>query len=306
MNALSKLNNFELESSLKNLVNKERHLLHVILEHIKEVDTRKLFLERAYPSMYEYLVKELHYSGSAAMRRLEAARLLKQLPEMSVSIQDGSLNLTQIGELSKAIKEKEKVSDTKISALQKAELVAMISGKSSRDTQRDLAQALDIPVTTYDRQRVQQDESVRLEITISKELFEKLNRCRDLASHQIANEADSYSFSALFEVLANNYLKKTQVREKEVSNSAPLEKVEKINKTLTPRAKRLILNRDKCCQYKDPATGKKCGATFLAQTDHKSSRWAGGNHAPGNLQILCAGHNQLKYRKESQLKLISK
>lgn len=300
MNALSKLNNFELELALKNLVAKERNLLHVILEHIKEVETRKLYLERAYPSMYEYLVREIQYSGSAAMRRLEAARLLKQIPELSANIQNGSLNLTQIGELSKAIKEKERTSVEKVSSIQKAELVAMISGKSSRETQRDLAQALDIPVTTYDRQRTQQDESVRLELTVSKELFEKLNRCRDLASHQIANQIDCASFSALFEVLANNYLKKNQVSEKVVA----VEQNEKLNKTLTPKTKLQILNRDKCCQYKDPVTGRQCRSTFLAQTDHKSSRWAGGGNVKNNLQILCAGHNQLKYRKESRLKIV--
>lgn len=306
MNTLSKLNNFELESSLKGLVTKERNLLHVILEHIREVDTRKIYLERAYPSMYEYLVKELQYSGSAAMRRLEAARLLKQLPELSVSIQNGSLNLTQIGELSKAIKEKEKTTEQKVSSLHKAELVALISGKSTRDTQKELAQALDIPVATYDRQRVQKDESVRLELTISKELFEKLNRCRDLASHRIANEVDGASFSALFEVLATSYLMKNQAQGKAAAKDVPRQAPasEKINKTLTPRTKRLILNRDKCCQYKDPTSGKQCGSTFLLQTDHKSSRWAGGNNAQVNLQILCAGHNQMKYRKESQLKLI--
>jgi hypothetical protein len=297
MNALSKLNNFELESALKALALEERTLLHVVLEHIKEVDSRKLYLERAYPSMYEYLVKELQYSGSAAMRRLEAARLLKQIPEISTSIKNGTLNLTQIGVLSQAIKEKEKTTPQKISTLQKSELVALISGKSSHETQRDLAQALDIPVTAYDRQRTQQDESVRLELTISKELFEKLNRCRDLASHQIANQIDGASFSALFEVLADAYLKKTLL----VKNTAA-EQTEKANKTLTQKTKLQILERDKCCQYKDPVTGKQCGSTFLGQTDHKSSRWAGGDHAKTNLQMLCAGHNQLKYRKEALLK----
>lgn len=310
MNTPSKLSNFELETTLKNLVTQERKLLHVILEHIKEVDTRKLYLECAYPSMYEYLVKELHYSGSAAMRRLEAARLLKIVPALSEKIQDGSLNLSQIGELSKAIKEKERATNTQVSPLQKKELVAMISGKTTHETQRDLAQALDIKIKQHDSKRTQQDESVRLEVTISKELFDKLNQCRDLASHQFTKETDPSSFAAIFEILANSYLKKQAPRKTENATSALDGNVttpkaeEKANKTLTPKTKIEILTRDKCCQYKDPVTGKMCGSTFLRQTDHKSSRWAGGNHAKRNLQILCAGHNQLKYRNESQLKLV--
>lgn len=295
MTAISKLNNFDLETSLKNLIIKERRLLHVILEHIYEVDTRRLYLERAYPSMYEYLVHELNYSGSAAMRRLEAARLLKAVPTMSEKIQDGSLNLSQIGELSKAIKEKERSSNMQISSLQKNELVAMISGKTNQATQRDLAQALDIQIKQHDRKRTQQDESVRLEVTVSKELYDKLIQCRDLASHQILKDSDSSSFAAIFEILANNYLKK----QNSTTNTQ-----EKPNKTLTPKTRLEVLNRDKCCQYKDPITGKKCDSTFLSQVDHKTSRWAGGNNSKTNLQILCAGHNQLKYRNESQLRLI--
>ncbi len=109
MNMLAKISNEELEFRLKDLVSKERKLLHVILEHIKEVDTRKLYLQRAYPSIYEYLVKELGYSGSAAMRRLEAARLLKEVPLVSMKIQEGTLNLSQIGELTRMVKEKERI-----------------------------------------------------------------------------------------------------------------------------------------------------------------------------------------------------
>jgi hypothetical protein len=187
---LSRLNNFELEASLKDLVSKERKLLHVILEHIKEVDTRKLYLERAYSSLYEYLIKELNYSGSAAMRRIEAARLLKEVPLIREKIQDGSLSLSQIGELSRAIKEKEKLSGEKISAFQKAELVAVISGKTTQETQRDLAQVLNIEVKVHETKNVQQDGSVRCGITLSKELDEKLQRCKERGSHQIHKMID--------------------------------------------------------------------------------------------------------------------
>ncbi|MGZ3772009.1 MAG: hypothetical protein ACXVCR_19840, partial [Bdellovibrio sp.] len=135
MNSLSKINNNDLENSLKNLVAKERKLLHLILEHIKEIDTRKIYLERAYSSMYEYLVKELGYSGSAAMRRLEAARLLRDVPNISEKIQEGSLNLSQIGELSKMVKEKERTTGEKILPGKKTELVAMIAGKTTLETQ---------------------------------------------------------------------------------------------------------------------------------------------------------------------------
>lgn len=109
--SVQRMNNHELELNLKKLVMQERELLHEILLHIQQVEVRRIYLDRAYASIYEYLVKELNYSGSAAMRRIEAARLLKQIPTLSTQIESGDLNLSQIGELSKAFKEKEKQSD---------------------------------------------------------------------------------------------------------------------------------------------------------------------------------------------------
>ncbi|MGZ3770613.1 MAG: hypothetical protein ACXVCP_11540 [Bdellovibrio sp.] len=182
MNPLSKISNSDLEFQLKNLVAKERKLLHFILEHIREVDVRKIYLERAYSSLYEYLVKELGYSGSAAMRRLEAARLLKEVPTLAEKIQEGSVNLSQIGELCRALKEKEKTCGMKMSCVQKEELVTIITGKTTQETQRELSLTLDVQPKKHDSQRMQQDESIRLEITLTKEQYQKLMTCKDLAA----------------------------------------------------------------------------------------------------------------------------
>ena len=136
---LAKLNDQELELRLKDLATKERKILHVILEHIKEFETRKLYLARAYSSVFEYLVKELGYSNSAAMRRLEAARLLRDVPIVAEKIKEGSINLSQIGELSRALKEKEKFTGDKVSREVQAELVCSISGKTTKETQKENA-----------------------------------------------------------------------------------------------------------------------------------------------------------------------
>ncbi|MNY50780.1 hypothetical protein D3C86_1863150 [compost metagenome] len=80
--------------------------------------------------------------------------------------------------------------------------------------------------------------------------------------------------------------------------------VEKINKTITPRMRRLVIQRDKFCQHKDSTTNLKCGSRFALQADHKISLWAGGSNSIENLQALCASHNQYKYRRESQLRFV--
>ncbi|MGZ3844193.1 MAG: HNH endonuclease [Bdellovibrio sp.] len=324
MNPLSKISNSDLEFQLKNLVAKERKLLHVILEHIKEVDVRKIYLERAYSSLYEYLVKELGYSGSAAMRRLEAARLLKDVPTLAEKIQEGSVNLSQIGELSRALKEKEKTCGMKVSCTQKEELVAIITGKTTQETQKELSLALDVQPKKHDSQRMQKDESIRLEITLTKEQYQKLMTCKDLAAASLYKEQKDSSLGSLIEALADQYLANKIRPEADISpaktkntdtkNAVMLvaktvletERVIKsrVNKTLTPKTRKAVLSRDLCCQFKDQKTGQQCRSTYALEVDHKTSRWAGGDHSIENLQVLCFYHNQFKYQKESMIRTV--
>ncbi|MGZ3771238.1 MAG: HNH endonuclease [Bdellovibrio sp.] len=325
MNPLSKISNSDLEFQLKNLVAKERKLLHVILEHIKEVDVRKIYLERAYSSLYEYLVKELGYSGSAAMRRLEAARLLKEVPTLAEKIQEGSVNLSQIGELSRALKEKEKTCGMKVSCAQKEELVGIITGKTTQETQKELSLALDVQPKKHDSQRMQQDESIRLEITLTKEQYQKLMTCKDLATASLYQLQKDSSLGSVIETLADQYLAKkmrpetetptnTNTKNTDTKNVVKLatktisetERVIKsrVNKSLTPKIRKAVLSRDLCCQFKDSKTGRQCKSTYSLQVDHKTSRWASGDHSIENLQVLCFYHNQFKYQKESQIRTV--
>ncbi|MGZ3794563.1 MAG: HNH endonuclease, partial [Bdellovibrio sp.] len=312
-----------------NLVAKERKLLHVILEHIREVDFRKIYLERAYSSLYEYLVKELGYSGSAAMRRLEAARLLKEVPTLAEKIQEGSVNLSQIGELSRALKEKEKTCGMKVSCAQKEELVAIITGKTTQETQKELSLALDVQPKKHDSQRMQQDESIRLEITLTKEQYQKLMTCKDLAVASLYKYQKESSLGSLIEVLADQYLAKkikpevdtptktkTQTKTKTTGTEngvkfttktvSETERVKKsrVNKTLTPKTRKAVLSRDLCCQFKNKKSGRQCRSTYALQVDHRTSRWAGGDHSIENLQVLCFYHNQFKYQRESQIRTV--
>ena len=93
---LKKLSHHQLDQKLKSLAQKERELLAEIILHIQECDRRRLHLELGYPNLFSYLTEGIGYSAGAAQRRIDAARLSKEIPEVLEKLESGSLNLNQI------------------------------------------------------------------------------------------------------------------------------------------------------------------------------------------------------------------
>lgn len=312
-------------SSLRKNVANERKILHVILEHIREVDSRQLHLKSAYPDLKEFLVEEMGYSGSAANRRIEAALLMKEVPVISEKVRDGVLNLSQIGEVHKAIKAKERQSRCKITLEEKHDLVESVVGKTAYEAQQELAVALDIPVRKIEKIRYQQDGSAIIEICLPKATLEKLLKCKDSTAHiQTQNNLQINLVNTIDRIADEHLNSKNLIRPNKKGNRTDksndvtsktsadseiptqhntVQVPERVNKTLTPKTRALVLQREDCCSFKDPKTGRVCGTRFILQTDHKRSRRLGGNHSLGNLQTLCARHNRFKFEVERNLEL---
>ena len=71
------------------LVNKERKTLKEILEHLAEIQRRRLYADLGYSSLFKYVVKELHYSEGAAARRVKALALISSKPIALKMIEKG-------------------------------------------------------------------------------------------------------------------------------------------------------------------------------------------------------------------------
>ena len=123
---LRTLSNAELVNSFGKIVQTERKITHLVLECISEIDIRKIYLERAYPSLFEFLTKVFGYSPSAAVRRIESARLLREVPEIAVKIEEGSLNLSQLSQVQQAIRITQKQESRKIPTDEKRQLLKKI------------------------------------------------------------------------------------------------------------------------------------------------------------------------------------
>lgn len=287
---LKQLSLVELDVRMKTLVQKERDLLHEVLLTIKEIDSRKTYLELGFGSLFDYLTQGIGYSEGSTQRRIDAARLLKELPQIADRIQTGEIKLNQISLLQKAAREVFKTQSVKVSAQDKLDLLTTLSTKNHSESQKEIAAYFDLPVVEQTKQKMQANESVRIEFTLSKEAFEKLKQAQEHMSHSVPNQ----DLAMFLEHICDKIIKhKTSTRNSAATVAA---------KTLSTSLKKKVVSQDKCCQYKSPITGKLCGNKWFHQVDHKQSLWAEGKNEIKNLQVLCAQHNKLKYRKEAGIK----
>lgn len=312
----SKLSNQDLLQRFGKLVRTERKVTHLILEAIAEIDRRKIYLEMAYPSLFEFLMKEHGYSESAAVRRIDAARLLRQVPEMAQKIESGLLNLSQLSQVQKSLRQVRATTGHSVSPNQTRELLNKIQGKSSQSSQVILAQELGVNPVITASPKMHADESVTLSLTFSKDQMQILRAVQDQVSHAVPLK----DWAQLFLYLSKRQLAQQSLKEAKTKTLSRVQAESENNnralalnkvpvplpnqhsappKTVTPKTRMTLLHPSAACCFRHHGSGKVCGSRRFLQIDHVQPQWAKGSHRPENLQVLCAAHNRWKYRTEA-------
>lgn len=98
------LSNDNLILAVRSLVKEERRITRELLDHIGEVARRRLYADLGFASVFDWLVKDLGYSESAAYRRMQAARILQAVPEVAGKIESGKLALTVLSKVQTLIR----------------------------------------------------------------------------------------------------------------------------------------------------------------------------------------------------------
>ena len=321
----------QLHERLLRLAKIEREVLHEIILIIKEIDNRSLHLEMGYPSLFDYLTTGIGYSEGSAQRRIDAVRLSREVPDLLQNIATGHLKLSQVSLVQKSAREAHKIHGTKISSDMKKDLLTKIQGSSARESEYKISQHLNLPVKYHERQKVQSNQSVRIEMTLSQLSYAKVVHAQNLISHALPQP----SITSYVEYLTDRVLKQKapslthrrsknaseeeeakEPEDEELFGSAELlnNPEEDLNREylnmqegdqpITDRVRRLMIALYKNCQYQDPKTGRTCGSQWQLQVDHIQPLWAGGQNHLDNYRLLCARHNQWKYKKEANIQRI--
>ncbi|MBL7670817.1 MAG: HNH endonuclease [Bdellovibrionaceae bacterium] len=309
---LFELKNEELHNQLLKRAAEERRLTHQILQLIVEVDQRKLYLPMAQASLFDYLVKLIGYTPASVQRRIDVARMMQQVPELGSKIENGSLKLTQVSQVQQVLRMVRKKDDIQLLPNEKKDLLAKLENKTGAESELILAQEFKLPPQTQFRQKIQQDESVRIELTLSKEQMEIVERAKALLSHALP----CATLAEVIVSLAERYIKvrtkaKTKTKSESESESDGKNKTNQgspsamegaesqsrvaLQQAIPAAVKKEVLGRNHGCQFRDSKTGKMCGSKQFLEVDHVHPRFAGGGNESLNLRVMCSSHNKFRY-----------
>jgi hypothetical protein len=88
------LSSSQLLSATRELVQRSRGAEADLLEHLGEIDERKLYLGGPHPTMFIFCVSEYGFSEDVAYQRLTLARAARRLPAILDALRSGRVHLT--------------------------------------------------------------------------------------------------------------------------------------------------------------------------------------------------------------------
>jgi hypothetical protein len=259
---LKKMSDQELLQKTKKLRAEEKKLTSIVLEHLQEVENRKLYCELGLSTLFSYCVQELDYSPAEASVRVNAVRLVNRHPEVKAKIDSGALSLTSASLAQSFFREQ------KLDADQQKTILKEIEGTSTRLTKKILEEKNSAKPKT-------------LTLNLSERVLKKLAKVQ-------ADFEDS-SEQQVIEALLDQYLaKKEEAKARRATHSAP-----KNQRTITRAVKESVYSRAHArCEYVSPVSGKRCSGRTQLQWDHIRPIALGGSSGVDNIRLLCFSCNQ--------------
>jgi hypothetical protein len=293
---LRKMGSTELLKRAARLAKVERRITAAFVETLCEIDSRRIFSEEGYASLWAYVTKGLGLSESSAQRRIQAARLVRDAPEAKPALENGTLSLSNAAQL-QGFRQRERKKKGK--APDAGELIQATASLSQRECEAALIAISPEAMPNKERDRpVSPQGDHELKFTVSKELYDKLQKIKGL----IAHAKPEASYAELLEHLADSELKRLGKKtgigmEVEPTRTAAAE-VEKKNPL--PRGKRVYLpaaikravgsRSGGRCEF-TTHEGRRCSSTYRLQIDPIVQLAHGGSNDLANLRQLCRNHN---------------
>jgi hypothetical protein len=180
---LKKLTDPELVAATQSLAAQERAITARLLEHLSEIQSRGLHLQRGHGSLFAFCVEALGFTTAQAHARISAMRLASEVPEVVGKVASGTISLTNVAQAQGFFRQ-EKAAGNAYSAESKRELLRELEGLSTRQCERKLAE-LRPEAPPAERERAVAGGMTELRVTVDAELMGMLAQLKAALGHQL-------------------------------------------------------------------------------------------------------------------------
>lgn len=286
---LSTYSDSELISQTRTVVAEERKLTARVLQHLEEIERRKLHLEPDVGSLFEFCQRELGYSENEAHCRISAMRLAREVPQVVEAMETGKLSLTNLARAQTFFRQ-EKKSGRPVAVAAKQELLKELEGLSTRACDRKLSEL------NPERKRT-------VTFEVDEETLSALERIRELWGNQDLSDGELFKkMTRLVLSKIDPGLKKSvgAPKVKLMEDAPPAEMITPENRHIPESVKRDVWKRDEGrCTF--ISRGHRCKSRYALQFDHIIHHYGhGGAHTVGNLRLLCRNHHRRKAELDSK------
>ncbi len=271
---LEKISDKSLLTNTENLVKNEKNYTIKVLQHLAEIDRRKLFVELGFSSLFSYCQNHLHYSEPESAIRVNAARLIKtsQLAENKIEKQE--LSLSTASDLFSQMKKYAKQNKKKLNKDEQEKLIEKVSNCSAREAKKFIQTKLNLlPIT-------------KTEVQLKAETLKRIEKLK--------TKLGVYDLDQLLNLLMDqkeDEIIETKVTQKTVKADCTLTSKSNSSRYVPIKTKRELLKRaNYCCEFVNE-NGVKCQAALNLQVEHINPFSVSQNHQLSNLKILCQQHN---------------
>jgi len=316
---LQSISDDDLLRRLTELVQQSRRVEADLIEHIAEVDDRRLYAREACSSMFVYSIEVLHLSEPEAYLRIAVARAARKHPLLLAMLGDGRLHLSGIAILAPHLTEENREN-----------ILARAAHKSKRQIEElaaELAPKPDVPSTIRKLptppprppaaqlrpERVKNEMPTwpappspapavveplaparyQVKFTASRELRDKLERLQGLMSVDLAAVIEAAVSEKLERIEAKRYGETKNPRKSlEDTDTSPR------SRYIPAAVKRIVRRRDSGqCRFVDK-NGRRCTERRGLEFHHHDPFGRGGDHDPAKISLMCRQHNAYLAERE--------
>jgi 5-methylcytosine-specific restriction endonuclease McrA len=249
-----------------------------IVACLVEIEERRLHLALGYSSLSAFCVERFGFSEDVAFKRIRVARAAREFPEILELLREGAISLSGVATLAPHLADH-------------PELLDQALGRSSRQIEHLVASRVPDDRSPRGDQRIRPvgDGLYKLEVVLTQDQMQKLEKARDLARHRNPSGELSVLIERGLDLLIEGM-------EKQRFAITDQPRTRRAASTDTGRAtaevRRQVYRRDGGqCTFVG-ADGRRCAETGFIEIDHAREKALGGGETAGNLRIRCRGHNR--------------